>query len=149
MKFQFSGARDIPAPRATVWTRLTDPDFVAGAGPGVETVETVDASHFTVTSGLGIGAVKVRFKLDVELFDIEPGQRLKMRARGRAPGTAVEVISAVELEDIGNSHTRLSWSATSDINGAVANVGGRLLEGTARQLTEQFWIDFARRVGAG
>lgn len=148
MKFQFSGARDIPAPRATVWTRLTDPEFVAGSGPGVEAVEAVDPTHFTVTSGLGIGAVKVRFKLDVELFDIVPGQRLRMRARGRAPGTTVDVVSAVELEDQGNSHTQLGWSAASEINGAVANVGGRLLEGIARQLTEQFWTDFAARVAA-
>jgi hypothetical protein len=31
----------------------------------------------------------------------------------------------------------------------VASVGARLLEGTARRLTEQFWTDFARRIGTG
>jgi carbon monoxide dehydrogenase subunit G len=30
----------------------------------------------------------------------------------------------------------------------VASVGARLLEGTARRLTEEFWTDFARRVSA-
>ena len=38
-------------------------------------------------------------------------------------------------------------TATSDISGTVASVGARLLEGTARRLTEEFWTDFARRVG--
>jgi carbon monoxide dehydrogenase subunit G len=37
--------------------------------------------------------------------------------------------------------------ATSEVNGKVASVGARLLEGTARRLTEEFWTDFARRIG--
>lgn len=148
MKLEFSGAPEVPAPRAKVWNRLMDPNFVAGSAPGVESVEAVDATHFKVISGLGVGAVKVKFKLDVELFDIVDGERLKMRARGKAPGSAVDVVSGVRLEDTGNG-TRLNWSATSDVSGTVASVGARLLEGTARRLTEQFWTDFARRLGTG
>jgi carbon monoxide dehydrogenase subunit G len=93
--------------------------------------------------------VKVRFKLDVELSDIVEPERLKMAARGKAPGSAVDVVSNVRLEEAGNGRTRLNWSATSNVSGTVASVGARLLEGTARRLTEEFWTDFARRVSAG
>ena len=147
MKLEFSGAPEITASREKVWEKLRDPNFVAASGPGVESVETVDPTHFKVISALGVGAVKVKFKLDVELFDIVEGRELKMRARGKAPGSAVDVLSALELEDAGDSRTRLKWTATSDVSGTVASVGARLLEGTARRLTEQFWTDFARRVG--
>jgi uncharacterized protein len=147
MKLEFSGAPEITAPREKVWQKLRDPDFVAASGPGVESVETVDPTHFKVTSALGVGAVKVKFKLDVELFDIVEGRELKMRARGKAPGSAVDVLSALQLEDAGDGRTRLGWTATSEVSGTVASVGARLLEGTARRLTEQFWTDFARRVG--
>jgi uncharacterized protein len=146
MKLEFSGAPEVHASREQVWARLMDPDFVARSGPGVESVETVDATHFRVVSGLGVGSVKVRFKLDVELSDIVEPERLRMAARGKAPGSAVDVISNVRLEDTGNGHTRLNWSAVSTLSGTVASVGGRLLEGTARKLTEEFWTDFARRV---
>ncbi len=149
MQLEFSGAPEIPAPRAKVWTRLMDPNFVAASAPGVESVEAVDPAHFKVVSGLGVGAIKVKFKLDVELFDIVDGERLKMRAQGKAPGSAVDVISAVQLEDTPNGGTRLHWLARSEVSGTVASVGARLLEGTARRLTEQFWTDFARRVGTG
>jgi carbon monoxide dehydrogenase subunit G len=147
MKLEFSGAPEITASRDKVWEKLRDPNFVAASGPGVESVETVDPTHFKVISALGVGAVKVKFKLDVELFDIVEGRELKMRARGKAPGSAVDVLSALQLEDAGDSRTRLKWTATSDVSGTVASVGARLLEGTARRLTEQFWTDFARRVG--
>ena len=46
------------------------------------------------------------------------------------------------------SRTRLNWAAVSTIGGALASLGGRLLEGTARRLTEEFWTDFARRAGS-
>jgi uncharacterized protein len=149
MKLEFAGSPIITATLQQVWTRLTDPDFVAASGPGVESVEALDPTHFKVISGLGVGSVKVRFRLDVELFDIIEGQRLKMRARGKAPGSAVDVLSRLELQDAGPGRTRLQWSATSELSGTVASVGARLLEGTARRLTEEFWTDFARRASVG
>jgi len=148
MKLEFSGAPEIQASREKVWARLMDPTFVAVSAPGVESVEAVDATRFRVISGLGVGSVKVKFKLDVELSDIVEPERLRMVARGKAPGSAVDVMSSVRLEETGNGHTRLNWSATSTVSGTVASVGARLLEGTARKLTEEFWTDFARRVNA-
>jgi carbon monoxide dehydrogenase subunit G len=149
LKVEFAGAPEIAARREQVWDRLMDPNFVAASAPGVESVEALDPTHFNVVSGLGVGAVKVKFKLDVELSDIVEPERLRMTARGKAPGSVVDVISSVRLEEAGNGRTRLNWSATSNVSGTVASVGARLLEGTARRLTEEFWTDFARRVSAG
>ena len=146
MKLEFAGAPEIAAPRDRVWERLTDPAFVAASAPGVESVQPVDPNHFKVISGVGFGAVKLRFQLDVELSDVVAPERLRMTARGRAPGSAVDVVSDVRLTPLGSDRTRLDWKATSTISGTVASIGGRLLEGTARRLTEDFWTDFARRV---
>ena len=111
MKLDFSGAPEITASPQTVWQKLLDPEFVAESAPGVESVERVDPTHFKVISGFGVGAVRVRFTLDVELFDIVEPERLTMRARGKAPGSAVDVVSALQVEDAGNGHARLNWSA--------------------------------------
>ena len=138
----------IPAARQVVWDWLNDPDFVAASAPGVESVQALDPTHFTVVSGLGLGPMKVRFTLDVELFDLVERESLGMRSLARGPGSVVEVVSAVRLEDAPGG-TRLNWSATSEVSGTVANLGPRLIEGTARMMTEQFWTDFARRVGLG
>jgi carbon monoxide dehydrogenase subunit G len=146
MKLEFSGSPEIAAPRERVWQRLMDPHFVAKSAPGVESVEVIDPNHFKVISGFGVGSIKLRFAMDVELFDIVASQSAKMRVRGKAPGSAVDVLSHLELQDAGAGKVRLNWSATSEMSGTVASVGARLLEGTARKLTEQFWTDFAQRV---
>ena len=148
MKFQFSGDPVITAPRQVVWDRLTNPDFIAASAPGVESVQALDPTHFTVVSGLGLGPMKVKFTLDVELFDVVERESLRMRSLARGPGSVVDVVSAVRLEDA-LAGTRLNWSATSDVSGALANLGPRMIEGAARMMTEQFWTDFARRVGLG
>jgi uncharacterized protein len=145
MKLEFSGSPAIAAPRERVWERLMDPHFVAQSAPGVESVEAVDPTHFKVISGFGVGSIRVRFTMDVELFDIDAGKSAKMRVRGKAPGSAIDVVSKLQVDDAG-SGTQLNWSATSEVSGTVANVGARLMEGTARKLTEQFWTDFAQRV---
>ena len=86
MKFQFSGDPVITAPRQIVWERLTDPDFIAASAPGVESVETVDPTHFTVVSGLGLGPMKVRFTMEVELFDVVERQSPQDAVAGEGPG---------------------------------------------------------------
>jgi carbon monoxide dehydrogenase subunit G len=147
MRFEFRGTPEITAPRQQVWAKLMDPEFVAASGPGVESVQATDPTHFKVLSGLGVGSLKIRFTLDVELSDLEVGQQLKMQARGNAPGSTVDVLSHIRLEDMDAGSTRLNWSAACDMSGLVASFGAKLLEGTARRLTEQFWTDFARRAG--
>jgi uncharacterized protein len=149
MRLDFAGAPEILAPREEVWARLMDPNFVAASAPGVESVEPVDPTHFNVISGIGVGPLRVSFQLDVELSDVVPLERLRMTALGRASGSEIETVSSVRLEPLDDSRTRLSWAATSTISGTVASLGPRLLESAARRLTEDFWTDFARRVGAG
>jgi carbon monoxide dehydrogenase subunit G len=146
MKLEFSGSPTITAPREQVWDRLMDPHFVAQSAPGIESVDAIDPTHFKVVSGFGVGAIKVRFTMDVELFDIVVRESAKMRVRGKAPGSAIDVVSNMKIQDAGPGSSQLNWSATSEVSGTVASVGARLMEGTARKLTEQFWTDFARRV---
>ena len=147
MRLEFSGAPEITAPPDVVWKRLLDHEFVASVAPGVESVQAIDDRHFKVVSGFGVGAVKVRFQLDIELSDVKPPKSLKMTAHGKAPGSGVEVRTALEIEPVPPDRSRLKWSASSEVRGTVASVGARLLKGTAKKLTEAFWDEFAARVG--
>ena len=146
MRLQFSGAPEVEAPRDHVWKCLMDPQFVAKSAPGVESVQAIDDTHFKVVSGFGVGAIRLKFTMDVELSDIVPPETATMRARGKAPGSAIDVKSRITLEELGPARTRMSWAADSDVSGTAASVGARLMEGTAKKLTEQFWTDFAARV---
>jgi carbon monoxide dehydrogenase subunit G len=146
MRMSFGGSPEIRASRTQVWESLLDPKVVAANAGAVQSVEEHDATHFTVVAGLGVGALKLKFKLAVELFDIAAGESAKMRARGKAPGSTLDVVTSFRLEELEPRLIRLHWQADSEVGGTVASVGARLLEGTARRLAEEFWRDFAANV---
>ena len=146
MQLTFSGSPEIGLPRPAVWARLMDPHTVAACAPGVESVESVGPNQYRVVSALGVGAVRLRFGMRVELADIVEPESATMHVRGKAPGSIVEARTGIRLVALGPGRTRLEWHAEADFSGTVASVGARLLGGTARKLTEQFWQEFARRV---
>lgn len=147
MKLQFDGSLAVNAPVDRVWDRLMDPGFVASCAPGVEDVETVDRTHYRVHAQLGVGSIRLRFAMNLELADLAPPESARMIVRGTAPGSALQADSTVRLEP-NQDDTRLDWTVSSEIQGTIASTGARLLKGTVRKLTEQFWNTFATRVAS-
>ena len=148
MKLAFAGTPEIRAARDEVWRRVLDPEFVARSAPGVESVEVLADNRFRMTLGFGIALLKFHFAMDVGFHDIVHRESARMVARGSAPGTTVDMESRIRLEELAPERQRLHWDAVTIVDGALAGVGSRLVEGVARKLTERFWQDFARRVEA-
>lgn len=147
MRVEFEGTLDVAAPIETVWERLLDPNFVASCAPGVERVDPIDATHYKVTAMLGVGSIQLRFTINLELADLVPPSAARMIVRGAAPGSALSAESSVTLAPDGAGAASLHWTVGADIRGTIASTGARLLQGTARKLTEKFWRTFADRVG--
>jgi uncharacterized protein len=145
VRLDFNGTLVVAAPIARVWERLMDPAFVADCAPAVEGVERKDATHFRVKTLLGVGSIQLRFALEVELADLSPPAFARMLVRGTASGSALQAESTVKLESQSSRETRLAWTAGSEVRGAIASTGARLLKGTAKKLTEKFWKTFAQR----
>lgn len=145
MHLDFSGEPIISAPRTHVWQRLLDPYAVAAAAPGVESVETIDDTHFRVISGIGVGAMRLNFTLEIELSDLVEPESARMHARGDAPGSNVDLRTSIRLTEQGPGATQLQWEANAKITGVIVSIGARLLEGAVRKLTDEFWETFARQ----
>ena len=145
MNLAFSGTPEIRASRESVWQRLLDPHFIAASAPGVESVEVLGPNRFRMHLGFGVAMLKMHFDLDVGFHDIVPMEQARMQAVGEAPGTAVKMESHIRIEEIEPRLQRLHWKAETHVDGALAGLGARLVEGVARKLTERFWEDFAER----
>ena len=134
MKFQ--GTVDIGAPRGRVWAFLMDPNEVGPCGPGVESIEVVDETHFKAKAKVGIGFISARFNVDMEIAEREAPDRAVIKARGQAPGSVVDATATMALSD-GAAGTTMDWSADVNIGGTIASVGARLIEGTANKMIGQ------------
>jgi carbon monoxide dehydrogenase subunit G len=133
----FEGAVDIAAPRDRVWAFLMDPEQVGQCGPGVESIEVVDDTHFKAAAKVGIGFISARFVVNMEFTDVTAPEAATIKARGQAPGSAVDATAQMRLSEGGGGSTTMDWSADVTISGTLASVGARLIEGTANKMIGQ------------
>jgi carbon monoxide dehydrogenase subunit G len=137
---QFTGTVTIDAPRAEVWKFLTDPHSVSLCAPGLESLDIIiPDKQFKAVASVGFGSVSVKFNMNVEWLELDPPNRGKIKARGSAPGSAVEGSSEMILRDLPNGSTDLDWSADVMVFGTIASLASRLMGSLTRRLTGQFF----------
>jgi carbon monoxide dehydrogenase subunit G len=134
---RFSGSVQIEAPRDKVWAFVIDPEQVGSCGPGVESIERVDDTHYKARAKVGIGFISARFNADLEMAEQDPPDRAVIKARGQAPGSAVDATATMRLSDGEGGGTLMDWEADVTISGTIASVGARMIEGTANKLIGQ------------
>ena len=133
----FQGTLDIAAPRERVWTFVTDPKAVSACAPDVQSIEVLDPTHFKLVARAGVGPIRATFNLDVVFTELTPPARANVRARGQAPGSAVEMLNTMELDSPSPDRTTLRWTSDVTISGTIAQMGARLMQGAADKMTQQ------------
>jgi carbon monoxide dehydrogenase subunit G len=139
------GSVTINTAREKVWTFLNDPNAVSKCAPGLESLEIITPDQkFRVVVSVGFGTVKATFNTDVEWLEREPMDRLKFKAHGSAPGSAVDASADVRLSDGAGGATDLNWAADIVVLGTIASLASRLMGGVTQRLTTAFF-DCARK----
>ncbi len=137
---EFNGNVTIQAPREAVWDFLTDPDKVSKCAPGLESLTVLSPDKkFEVVAAVGFGTVKVRFVTDVEWAELDPPRQAKMVAHGTAPGSAVDVQAAMELNESEAGITEMDWSAQVTVSGTITSLASRLMGSVTRKVTNAFF----------
>ncbi len=136
----FEGTVEIAAPRPKVWAFVTDPVSAGSCGPGVESVEPSDPTHFKARAKVGIGFINARFVLDGEMVTVTENEVAEVKAHGQAPGSAVDGTATMRLTDGADGGTTMDWSADVNISGTLASLGSRLIEGTANKMIGQTFV---------
>ena len=134
------GNVSIVAPHQKVWDSLTDPYFVVQCAPGLESMDVIEPNkRFQVVAGAGFGSIKVTFKTDVEWLELDAPTRASMKVHGIAPGSAMDMTSAMMLSDGPEGSTELNWTAEIVVLGTIASVAARLMHPVANLLVGQLF----------
>jgi carbon monoxide dehydrogenase subunit G len=143
-----NGEERIAASRETVWAALNDVDVLKQCIPGCESLEKQSDTEMTAKVKLKIGPVSASFSGKVTLSEIDPphGYRIAGEGSGGAAGHA-KGSALVRLEDDGAGGTILKYEARADVGGKLAQLGGRLIDATAKKLAGEFFGKFGAVVG--
>ena len=143
---EMQGERRIPAPRQIVWELLNDPETLKQCIPGCESVDKVSDTEFTAKVRAKVGPVSARFSGKVTLSDLDPpsGYTISGEGTGGVAGFA-KGSAKVALEEDGGE-TVMRYGVQAQVGGKLAQIGSRLVDGTARKLANQFFDRFAAAV---
>lgn len=141
-----SGEYRIPAPRQLVWDALNDPEVLKQAITGCEELERNEDGGFSAKVRAKVGPVSARFAGKVAIVDPDPpnGYRIEGEGTGGAAGFAKGGANVSLAEDGGD--TVLTYEANASVGGKLAQIGSRLIDGTAKKMADDFFAKFSEIV---
>jgi carbon monoxide dehydrogenase subunit G len=146
---EMTGEYRIPAPRERVWQALNDPDILKQAIPGCEELVKKSDTEFEARVMAKVGPVKARFDGAVTLADLEPPESYTIAGEGKGGAAGFARGSAkVWLVEDGDRATILRYEAKADVGGKLAQIGSRLIQGTAKKMADEFFGTFSQIVAA-
>ena len=145
-----SGEYAVAADRDAVWAALNDVEVLRASIPGCESLEWREDGTLAATVKAKVGPVSARFAGVVILADLNPpvSYTISGEGSGGAAGFA-KGRAEITLEPQEGSTTLIRYAVTSQIGGKLAQIGGRLIEGTARRLAGEFFRNFGTAAEVG
>lgn len=147
MAMRFEHEFTVPVPVERAWTTLLDVERVAPCLPGA-TLETVQGDDMTGQMRVKVGPITLTYRGKATFEEVdERGRTLTIQASGketRGPGTAAATVVAHLRPEEGRTRVTVDTSFTVTGRpaqfgrGVMSEVGARLVERFARNLSELF-----------
>ncbi len=138
---------DVAAPLERVFATLIEPSVLRRCIPGCEELKAIGSDTFEATLKIGLGGIKGRYVGRAELRDKQPPHSFTLTFDGKGTtgfvrGTArvqLAAASAPDADPNAGARTRVTTESEAQVGGAIAAVGSRLIEATAKKLSADFF----------
>ncbi len=143
-----TGEYRIGTTRQVVWDALNDPETLKQCIPGCEEINKLSDSELTAKVTAKVGPVKARFAGNVTLSDLNPPESYTISGEGKGGAAGFAKGGAkVHLAEDGDA-TVLSYEVHVSVGGKLAQLGARLISGTAKKMADDFFNRFSQAVHA-
>ncbi len=130
-EYQFDG------PQEDVWELVRDPEVLATALPGTQSLDQVGDNEYKGVMNVRIGPVGGEFSGTVLISNEQPPESLTMTVEGKGKPGFVKGSGDVNLIDQGDDTTLMKYEGKLQIGGRLASVGQRLLDTTSKSIIRQ------------
>jgi uncharacterized protein len=145
---ELNDEQHIEASREQVFAALNDPEILRQCIPGCQELNKSSDTEMDAVVVLKVGPVRAKFKGAVTLSNLNPPQSYTLEGEGKggAAGFAKGRADITLVED--GAATILKYAVKANTGGKIAQLGSRLIDGTAKKLSAEFFAKFAELVGA-
>ncbi|WP_342132968.1 CoxG family protein [Hydrogenophaga sp. OTU3427] len=145
----FQGTQVLNQPQQRVWDALLDPEVLRQSIAGCDKFERTSETDYASSVKVSIGPVSARFSSTMSLLDMAPPTACTLRFSGQGGVAGFGKGEArVALTAVSATETRLDWQADAQVGGKLAQLGARLIEGSVRKMSEDFFQRFAAQLAS-
>jgi uncharacterized protein len=131
---KIEGEHIFKGPRKVVYEMFNDPNVLATAVPGMQSLTKTDAQHYQGAINLRIGPVSGSFAGTLAITDENPPESCTLTVDGKgAPGYA-RGVGKVHFTEQPDGTTLLNYSGDVNIGGTLASVGQRMIDSVAKSM---------------
>ena len=141
------GETVVPATAQEIWAALLDEHTLQTAIPGCRHIERVGEHAFKAQVMLGVGPVCGHFDANVCLRELDEPRSALLQGNLSGPLGAASGKGRLTLTPV-KEGCRIAYCYDVHLSGRAAMIGGRMLNGAARQLVRLFFANLASRLGA-
>jgi carbon monoxide dehydrogenase subunit G len=136
---ELQGEQRIQAPRDEVWRALNDPGVLARCVPGCEEMRRVSDTELEARLLAKVGPVRAHFSGRIVMLDVVPPESclIAFQGSGGAAGMATGESKVTLIPDGGG--TRLTYTVQAAVGGKLGQIGGRLINASARKMADEFF----------
>jgi carbon monoxide dehydrogenase subunit G len=145
---KIAGAYTVPALPERAYTMLQDPAVLAKCIPGCEGLERIGENEYAMKMKIGIASVSGQFEGKVRIEGQAPPANFRMVVEGAGKIGFMKGDGVIALEGAGEAASDVKFEGEVQVGGAIANVGQRLVETTAKMIIKRFFGKFSEVVSA-
>lgn len=134
---KLDGEHIFHGPRQAVWELVRDPDALAKALPGTETLTKLSESEYEGTMNVRIGPVAGTFSGKVLISDENPPESCTLTAEGKGAQGFAKGVGRIVLIEQGDGTTLMKYEGDVQIGGKLASVGQRSIDTVSRSMIRQ------------
>lgn len=134
---KLEGEYTFNGPREEVWKIVRDPEVLATALPGTQSLDQVGDNEYVGEMNVRIGPVAGVFSGNILVSDEVPPESLTLTVDGKGKPGFVKGVGNCNLLDQNDGTTLMKYEGDVQIGGRLASVGQRLLDTTSKSMIRQ------------
>jgi hypothetical protein len=137
-----SGTSSLPVPPEQAYAMMQDPETLAKAMPGCETLERIGPDEYRMKMKMAMASFSGAFEGKVQITDQSPPSSFRLLVEGNGKIGFMKGDGLVKLS-ASDAGTDVAFEGDVQVGGTIAAVGQRMIDSAAKMMIKRFFDKLA------
>lgn len=135
-------SRQLSVTQQQAWDALNDPEVLKLCIPGCNSLDATDENTYALNVSVKIGPVSAKFNGTIVLSDLNPPASYQLNFEGKGGAAGFGKGNAQVTLTPTEHGCELAYTVHASVGGKIAQLGQRLIDGTAKSMADDFFKRF-------